>query len=404
MMNILFVGSAIPKELCIKHKGNSVAGNKMQLGIIQALSQIPGCNIQTLSTYPIAAYPREKVLGMRKKELCLSTGEKIVSIPFINIFILKQLSQMIGLIAGIIRWHKAHKSGRNIIICFNAYPEWSLPVLLISKICRIHKICILADLPISVIKYGAIRQLASNIQIKTTLFAIDKFDGLIVLNKEAQKRYAPNLPYCVIDGAINLDEYPEPANFGGVHHDGSNKKIEILFTGALIEYNGIINLLDAIKKIKNKDVIFKFYGDGPLTQYIIDESLSDERIQYKGLVSNSEILKKQMESSFLINPRPANELVSQVTFPSKILEYMMSGIPVLTTRLNGLIDKYTDYLFFIDDNPDNMAADIEQALSMDKELLILRSRLAYKFVSENKTWDVQAKPIFNFLDEILKTK
>jgi hypothetical protein len=137
-MNILFIGSVIPSELCIKYTGASVAGNKMQFGLLQALSSIRNSNVEVLSTYPIATYPSEKVFGMKKKTFSLGNATKIISVPFINVFLLKQISQMVGLSMGIIRWKKLHNSKENIIICYNAYPEWSCPVLIFSKIFKIN--------------------------------------------------------------------------------------------------------------------------------------------------------------------------------------------------------------------------------------------------------------------------
>ena len=403
-MNILFIGSVIPSELCIKHKGVSVAGNKMQVGLLQSLSKIRDCNVEILSTYPIATYPTEKVLGMRKKTFQLSNDEKITSIPFINIFLLKQISQMIGLSLGIVRWKKANESNENIIISFNAYPEWSIPVIIFSRIFNIKKICLLADLPFHVINYDRIRQLASNLQIKATHHAIRKFDGLIVLNEQAQIKYAPKLPFCIVDGGIVVNEYRAPKMFRGLINDNLlNESLIVIFAGSLIEYNGVVTLIEAIKSVRNKNIIFRFYGDGPLKKYIIDESQNENRIQYMGLVSNDEILEIQKKASFLINPRPINERISQVTFPSKMLEYMMSGTPVITTKLNGLIKDYSDYLFFINDNSQEMAKELDEIFLIKKELLFERAKRAYKFVSENKNWDVQSKIIYDFSNEILKT-
>ncbi len=401
-MNILFIGAVIPDEICSKYKGNSVAGNNMQLGIIQGLSKIPECNVYILSTYPIASFPKEKILGMRKKKLYLSTGELIISIPFINIFLFKQFTQIFGLIIELFRWKKTHNSRNSIIVCYNSYPEWAFPIIFASWIFKIKKICILADLPFFILKEGLIKHTIRKIQSKLTLSTIKKFDGLIVLNKEAHKKYAPQLPFCIVDGGINISKFMPPKNFGGINPNNlSNNKKVIIFAGALDEHNGITNLLKAIKEIENRQVIFRFFGEGSLKQDIIAESLKDERIEYNGFVPNNEILKIQANSSFLINPRPINKPLSEVTFPSKILEYMMSGVPILTTRLNGLIDEYQDYLIFINDAPLLMAKDIEQALLMDEELLISRSKLAYKYIIENKNWLIQAKKIYNFLDEFL---
>ncbi len=397
-MNFLFVGSIIPSELTKKYKGSSVAGNKMQLGIIQGLSKLPDCNIHVLSTYPIASFPKERVLFMRKSTFSLSTGEKITSIPFINIFILKQFTQIIGLFLGLVQFKKSYGLKNSLILTFNAYPEWSFPVMLFSRIYEIKKICLLADLPIHKTRIRTIRQFVGELQSRTTFLMLKKFDGLITLNEEAQKKFAPHLPFCSIDGGIVLNDYQKPLAFGGSQDDN---EYVILFTGALVEYNGIANLVLAIKKIKEKNLKFIFYGEGPLTQMIINESIRDSRICYCGSVPNTEILSIQKKSSFLINPRPTKNLLSQITFPSKILEYMMSGTPILTTRLNGLVNDYKDFLFFIGDEPETMAVDIVKALSIEKDILISRSQLAYKFVSENRTWDIHARTIYNFSKDLL---
>lgn len=401
-MNILFVGAAIPNELCGKYKGCSVAGNKMQLGIIQSLSRRDGCNIQVLSTYPIAAYPKESVLGMRGKIFWVTSKIRMASVSFINLFVLKQITQAIGITLEIIRWRTAHKSEKNLILCFNACTERSIPVILVSQIYKIHKICIVADLPTNIKQHNIIKQIANYLQKRTSIFALRKFDGLIVLNEEAQKRYAPKLPFCIIDGGINLKDFTGPVIFGGTFPQLPNLgKRVILYSGALTEYNGIPNLIKAIKRINAGDVIFKFYGGGPLTQLVRDESKTDERIQYGGLVSNGEIVKIQRESSFLINPRPTSTLLSLITFPSKILEYMMSGTPILTTRLNSLVNEYKDLLLFINDDPIGMANDIDQALKIDEKSLVTRSKLAYQYVKENKSWEAQSKVIYVFLHEII---
>lgn len=404
-MNILFVGSVIPSDLCIKHKGVSVAGNKMQLGLLEALANIPNCNVDVLSTYPIATYPGEKVFGMRKKTFFISNVLKIVSVAFINVFFLKQITQMIGLSRGIMRWKKDNESTEKIIICFNAYPEWSFPVLVFSKLFNIKKICLLADLPFHVIDYDRIRQLASNLQINATHNSIKKFDGLIVLNEQAQINYAPHLPFCIVDGGIDLKDF-KSVNIPDIEINRvlNHKEEIVLFAGSLIEYNGVVALIDAIKKMQNKKMVFRFYGNGPLKNYIINESNKDKRIQYMGLVSNDEMLEIQKQASFLINPRPSNEVISQVTFPSKMLEYMMSGIPVITTRLNGLMKDYSDFLFFISDESEEMAKELDAIFSIDKNLLFDRAKLARKFVSENKNWDVQARVIFNFADKFVESE
>ena len=93
--------------------------------------------------------------------------------------------------------------------------------------------------------------------------------------------------------------------------------------------------------------------------------------------------------------------IARVTFPSKIFEYMISGTPVLTTKLNGFTEEYYDKMFFVDENsPSVLAEKISELAKMDGKELQIKAAEARKFVMEKKNWQCQTEKIYRFLADL----
>ena len=123
-------------------------------------------------------------------------------------------------------------------------------------------------------------------------------------------------------------------------------------------------------------------------------------VRYWGKVDNNSMKRIQREAYLLINPRPVENLISKVTFPSKIFEYMVSGTPVLTTRLNGFTEEYYDKMFFVENNePNQLAGKINEVMGLPRSVLRKKALLARQFVLENKTWEKQCNKIYEFIKE-----
>lgn len=88
--------------------------------------------------------------------------------------------------------------------------------------------------------------------------------------------------------------------------------------------------------MNNTDYILEIYGDGDYRAELVELAAKHDRIIYKGLVSRDVIVARQKQVALLINPRPSSYEYTQYSFPSKIMEYMLSGTPVLTTKLPGI--------------------------------------------------------------------
>ena len=114
------------------------------------------------------------------------------------------------------------------------------------------------------------------------------------------------------------------------------------------------------------------------------------------------MLAYEQKASLLVNVRDPNEAFTSYSFPSKTIEYMLSGTPLLTTRLPGIPKEYDKYLILIEDNlPQTIASGIETAFRMSSEARQSLGNAAACFIAEEKNSDKQAEKILRFISERL---
>jgi glycosyltransferase involved in cell wall biosynthesis len=118
------------------------------------------------------------------------------------------------------------------------------------------------------------------------------------------------------------------------------------------------------------------------------------------MVPNKIVVQDQLAATLLINPRPTNEEFTKFSFPSKNMEYMVSGTPMITTQLPGMPKEYHPYVFLFEgESVEGMKNSLKNILSKSKEELHQFGQEAKKFVLTNKNNQIQAHRILQFLKE-----
>jgi glycosyltransferase involved in cell wall biosynthesis len=159
-----------------------------------------------------------------------------------------------------------------------------------------------------------------------------------------------------------------------------------------------MNLIEAMSLIDEEEITLDIYGDGPLREQVEKIAEVNSRIRYHGRVDNKTAMERQRASWLLANPRPAGTEIAKVTFPSKIFEYLMSGRPVMTTRLNGFSKDYDELLYWIEgEAPGDIAECINKINKESPEDLLKRAERARDYLLKNKTWEINAKKIHEFI-------
>lgn len=153
-------------------------------------------------------------------------------------------------------------------------------------------------------------------------------------------------------------------------------------------------------KLREKDLRLHFYGLGDMEKNMDYYKNLDPRIAYFGVVPNEIVVKKQIEATLLINPRPSNQEYTRYSFPSKNMEYMVSGTPIVTTRLPGMPDEYREYVYiFNDESVSGMYTELKSLLSKSRSELNTFGGKAKQFVLDKKNNIVQTQRLINLLNE-----
>ena len=223
---------------------------------------------------------------------------------------------------------------------------------------------------------------------------IGVIDSFVLLTKQMAEYMDITKPFIVMEGIATEQEEKNKIVL-------SDNIKRILYTGTLHRKFGMLTLLDAFGKIKKDNYKLIICGIGDSEDEIKEAAKEDSRIDFKGQLSRDEVLKLQKEATVLVNPRQNNEEFTKYSFPSKTMEYLSSGVPVIAYKLDGIPDEYDEYLNYVEDNSPKALADkiIELCEKSDEERSVI-GRKGQAFVLENKNERVQTKRIVSFLENI----
>ena len=185
----------------------------------------------------------------------------------------------------------------------------------------------------------------------------------------------------------------------GFSIEGADKEVEtpdmpqkvFFYAGNLKNDSGVYNFAKSfVQAYKDKEG-YEFWICGEGEQYEQIASLNSMQIKLLGVQPRDKVLAMEKRAYVLVNPRPADELFARYSFPSKLLEYMSTGTPVLTTHLPCIESKYNRYLYYIEDEKE--ITKTLTSLNIEKT----KGTEAKRFVRENLNPEVQAKKVFNFI-------
>lgn len=264
-----------------------------------------------------------------------------------------------------------NKNKKAVIIADILNAPIALGAIWAGKLFRRKRIGIITDVPNILFQNGdTAYRITSNYVIKRCteyVFLTEQMDELINQGRK---------PYVVIEGLVDQTEEMKPRS----QQDKYSHKV-CMYTGRLQKIYGIPYLIDAFIKAGIPDAELHIYGRGDYQTEIEKISKVYPQIKYCGEKENSYIVDEQKKATLLINPRPTNAEYTKYSFPSKNMEYMVSGTPVLTTLLPGMPEEYNEYVYLIrDETVDGLAETLQEVLGKSKDELWKMGQNARRFV------------------------
>ena len=253
-------------------------------------------------------------------------------VPIVSLPIVKQILYFIYTFFFTQYWCFKNIGEKRVVICslmrVYQYPS----IWLVACLFRCKQITIACDVPWMTTVQVAISKLSVKQRFSIWLgkIMLGFFDGYVFLTETMNDVINPKKrPYIVVEGFCDQSM----VNFSNSLENKDEKRI-IIYAGGLNLKYGIHNLVEAVKKLNDNNVELWLYGTGDMNEALQNET--SKYIKFWGPKSNQEVVAAELRASILINPRPTEDEYTRYSFPSKTLEYMVSGSYTLTTRLAGI--------------------------------------------------------------------
>ena len=398
-MKLFYFGSVCSNEVFNETVAQSrvkpsASAQNFETALIKGFSEHEGTEVTIASAESIAMFPGGNRLFLKKRKDVLTERCFANIIPAINLPLLKQVGHANGAAKLLKKWLRDNESEQEkCVLLYGIYPAVAQKLL---QVCRAHNCKIFAlitDVPSTMFTYtksknllkrmfsGTYRDLAVSLQ--------DQFDGYIYLTRAMSDEVAPGKPYVVIETIADTKIFD---HVGVVERTSPPA---LMYAGALYKKYGVDLIVDAFERTKSGCELWLF-GSGDYESEIMDRAKRNPGIRFFGRVSREEVLKREKEASLLLNIRNADDRYTRFSFPSKMVEYMLSGTPLLTTKLEGIPEEYYSCCHTVSErDADKIAEKIDLILAEYNENDI--GEKAQRFVMEQKNARTQAGKLLEFL-------
>ncbi|MCW5515600.1 glycosyltransferase [Muriicola sp. Z0-33] len=397
----IFYASSLCSENVLKYifetssQKPGLAIQKFHRLIVEGMGMHPAeCKVETLSTIPVTATSHKKRFWKTSRENVNNVSYRYV--PLINFAVIKNLGVFIyTLFSFFFRTLFKRKKEKKVIICDVLNLSITAASLLASRLTFTKIIAVVTDFPGMMVgnsgekaglKAGSYKALVS--------WMLSKFDGYILLTQQMNEVVNPkNKPYMIMEGLVDISMQTT----SNVLEEKDADRI-LIYAGGLYEKYGIKTLIDAFFELKGEDLKLHLYGKGQMVKDMDKYSNKDPRVIYMGIVPNEIVVRDQLKATLLINPRPTTEAFTKYSFPSKNMEYMVSGTPMVTTNLPGMPEEYHNFVYlFQDESVEGVYDALNTILSKTRKELHQFGSQSKNFVMDHKNNKVQAARILDFL-------
>ena len=180
----------------------------------------------------------------------------------------------------------------------------------------------------------------------------------------------------------------------------------VLYQGLLWAGRGLEELIEATPYLSPQTTVV-IMGSGPIKESIetmVRERVLEERVRFLPPVPYKELLQWTSSADVGMVAYPTEHSKNeQYCLPNKFFEYVMSGLPVVTTRLDAIqeiVERYEIGRVLTSLAPQNLAAAINTLLADDVGRERMRAN-ALAAVQSTINWEVESRILLGAYDELM---
>lgn len=351
--------------------------------------------VTVLSAPPVGRHNSSKLFWHRGQEL---EGDITYHyLNFINLPGLRQLCLTLGTFCRTLLWTISKPQKERAVVCDVLNASMGAAAILACKITGAQTIGVMTDMPGLMVRFETNQKMPLTTRMATSLikWCFRNYDKFVFLTEAMNVVNEYSRPYIVMEGMSDGTMVEHNKSF-------EHKEVRtIMYAGGLHERYGLKKLTEAFMTLPQKNIRLKLFGTGPFVDELEKKYCKeDKRVMYMGVAPNSEVVEAELEASLLVNPRPTHEEFTKYSFPSKNIEYMASGTPLLTTKLPGMPKEYYPYVFLIEDETtEGYSKALAEALNKTDEELFEYGAKAKGFVLDKKNSCEQARRVIKLIKQ-----
>lgn len=285
------------------------------------------------------------------------------------------------------------------VICYN-YQAIALARL--NKYCSKNNIKVISDCTEWYEDNRIIKKIDTILRMK---YINKSIDGVICISSYLEKYYKNSVKTLVIPPLVDLQEEKWKLNPKIISSD----KVNFVYSGTPGKHKDKLNyIIENLSKLNNSNYIFTIIGiDKKKYLEYYPEHIKllnniEDKVKFLGRISHEESIKYVKGADYVVFIRE-NKRVNNAGFPTKFVESISCGTPVVTTRTSDL-DKYLQngengFFINIEDN-NEIVVILNNILNKSKEDIIKMKEICInskKFYYKNYVSDFEF-----FLSKVLK--
>jgi glycosyltransferase involved in cell wall biosynthesis len=238
-------------------------------------------------------------------------------------------------------WGMFRNTKFDVVLNF-AVPTYGLQVLLLAKLFGVPVVHRALDVS------HEIRESIYRLPILMVEKVLYRTVDLLSVNSAAMRRYCNELSGRVKPTVINYPPLDLNHFVGGGHQEQLRESLGISSSESIIVYMGSFFYFSGLPQVVRE--FASFIGSYPSVKLVLigggeqDEELRQlvdalsirDRVLFTGFVSYKDLPRYLDLADVAINPLEIRQVAS-AAFPHKVLQYLAMGLPVVSTRLDGLV-------------------------------------------------------------------
>jgi glycosyltransferase involved in cell wall biosynthesis len=402
---LAFVGSVVPVDPQWTRHSFNAAAQMFQRELLLGLERegLPASLIVSALPVPSRRHSSIPELGeiplyVRGHDSMLDERLPLRLVPFINVTPLKQLTIGVATAYELLRWGWRNRAARcRVVYAYNLSVPPGAFVLLAARLIRAKTVVSLCDIetPGETVPGGAYWKLDDWLQRRL----IPHFDGHTVASQAIADDFLCGRDSIRLEGGVSPELLGKTENLvPALSTRRDPRTFVIVAAGQLSELNGIPLLLDAFSQLRGDRFRLRIAGAGALEPEVRTAAARDPRIEFLGRLPLDRVLETYAAADVLVNLRITRSLNTRYFFPSKMIEYLVSGVPVISTCTGHVEEEFGAFTFLLrDERPEALAQLIERISALDPADRCAQAARARTYMAANKTWQAQTEKLAAFI-------